>query len=247
MKLVCMLVVLISCLSTIVYAAESEVYVDIISAYDWRGIILNDESVLQPAITTSSSNGLSFTAWGNMNLTDSQGIDQRNEFNEINLIAAYLLPIDVVNIELGIIEYLYPSVVDAEGTREAYASVGTDKIPLNPKLTVYRDIDEANGWYGVASISDSRDLTDKLSLDIELSVGAGDSVYNEYNFETDATKFNDGSALVTLTQQLNDSLSLAVYGGYSRLLDSAIRDSANELYFNHDDNVYGGTTLSYTF
>lgn len=243
-------------------AAEAELGVTANSAYVWRGQVLNDEAVLQPSLTVSTDYGLSFNVWGNVDLTDNLGDDRKNEFNELDPTITYTLPIEAASIDIGYVEYLFPhQTLEVEGaaegetttesypgTREVFVSAGLDVL-LSPTLAVYYDFDEAEGVYGVASISHSMDLVDKLSAEIALSVGYANEDYNAYYFGVEENDFNDGNAKLTLTYAVLENLSLSGYVLYTKLLSSDIEEAAdaNEAYFNDGDVVSGGATVAYTF
>ena len=89
------------------WAADASVDAALLSAYVWRGQVINNEMVLQPAFTAASEWGLRLNAWANMDLTDK--VDQKGEINEIDLLAAYSPKIEgPVSFEIGLAEYAFP-------------------------------------------------------------------------------------------------------------------------------------------
>ena len=69
------------------------------TAYVWRGQVLNDESVLDPSLTTTFGDW-SFNTWGSFDLTDNH--KKEGEFAEIDLTLSYAVPLDgPVGVELG--------------------------------------------------------------------------------------------------------------------------------------------------
>ena len=241
-------------------AAETVLQVDALSAYVWRGQVLNDEAVFQPSLNVAASNGLSFNTWANWNLTDSLGENSKNEFNEVDLTVSYDVPVKVVDLTVGAAEYEYPNQTVAAAdetssafalpsTREAFVSVGKEDLLLSPSATVYYDFGAVNAFYGLISISQSFEATKELSFDVTLSVGAGDSDYNTYYFGVDKVKLNDGNAKLGASYAFTESLSVSAYAMYTYLLDSSIRDSAkeNDAYFNKGDILSGGVSLAYGF
>ncbi len=239
-------------------APKPEVSLDLpmLNSYVWRGQVLNDKPVLQPSATINYM-GFTLNSWNNFNLTDRVG-DAR-KFNECDLLVSYTLPIEAVNVNLGVTEYTFPNqtktTVDEEGnatteaypsTREAFASVGAPVI-LEPTLSVWYDFGEVDGWYGSLSISHSVEVADKLSLGAAASVGAGNSAYNDYYFAENANAFNDANLTLNAEYAALDNLSLKGFFTVGGLLDSTIRDNAEDLYFNKGTILIFGGSANYTF
>lgn len=229
--------------------AESEITVDYGSSYIWRGQVLNSAAVVQPGMTVTTPIGVYLNAWGNMDATKKN--DLGGKFTEVDLTAGYSLPLEgMVSADIGAINYLFPyhneQGEDAlDETSEIYASVGLDVI-LAPTLAVYYDIDEIKGAYVNAGIGHSYAATEAVSLDAGLSVGWGSSKYNEGYFGEDSSKFNDLKVSVGASYAMTEALSLGATVAYSYLLDSTIRDNAEELY-GQKDNTYAGLNMAYSF
>ncbi len=238
-------------------AAEGSVDVAVNSMYVWRGQVLNDEAVIQPSITVSTDYGLSFNTWGNFNTSDSLGDEADKEFNEMDLEVSYTLPVEAVNMEIGVAEFTFPHSGEmteeggfafSEGTREVFFSIGVDKV-ISPSVTVSYDFDEAEGFYVVAGLDHSIGLIeDKLDLDFGLFAGFASCEYNEYYFGIDDDALNDGGLSLTLSYAVSEALSLSANVQYVKLLDSDIEDASQVLYLNgNDGETFGGVTASYTF
>ncbi|OGV45952.1 MAG: hypothetical protein A2X46_07190 [Lentisphaerae bacterium GWF2_57_35] len=234
---------------TTVQAAESSLDAAYFSSYVWRGQVLNDESVLQPAFTTTTDFGLSLNAWGNMDLTDQ--FDNRGELSEVDLTVSYALPLEgLVGVEVGVIEYLFPKEGNFEehhdlDTREFYGKVSIDVVSA-PTLAVYYDADEVDGAYGTAGVSHSFDLVEKLTLDVAASIGVGSKDYNEYYFAEDSLALNDINGSAGLSYAVTEKLSLSGVLQYTFLPDSKISDGAEEI-FGKDDRLFVGVSASYGF
>lgn len=239
-------------------AAEANLDLPVNSAYVWRGQVYNDEPVFEPSLTVSTKYGLSFNTWANFNLTDSLGKDSEKEFNEVDFTVSYDVPVEGMDLAVGAVEYTYPhqTVQDDDGntratpgTREVFATVGKKELPLSPSASVYYDCDEVNGFYGVASMSQGFEVTKELNVDVTLSLGAADADYNETYFGVDDYALNDGNIKVGAGYAFSESLSLNGYVMYTYLMDSSIRDAAeeNSAYFNKGDILSGGVSLGYSF
>ena len=248
----------------VVQAADAEMKADLLSGYVWRGQVLNDEPVLQPAFSVATPWGLSLNAWGNVELTDKYKC--RGEFTEVDLTASYDLPIKgPVGVTVAVAEYLYPKsgayeielpenhvlvsedVLRGEDSDSRDLSVTvTGDCLLEPTLLLSYDFDEVDGFYGSLGIGHSFEVMEKLSLDTRASIGYALSKYNEFYFGEDENAFNDGNVSAGLTYALTDNLSLSGSVSYSALLDSTIRDNGDEIY-GYKDRVYGGFSAAYTF
>jgi hypothetical protein len=238
-------------------AADATLQADVLSAYVWRGQVLNDELVVQPSLTAETDYGLSLNVWGNFNTTDRVSPENEREFSEIDLNAAYSRRVSFFTLGVGFYQYLFPNqtVTDdvtsnsaaALPTREVYVSAALEDVILQPTLTVYYDVDAVNGFYGSLGISHSFELTKELSLDLSASIGAADSEYNSVYFGVDEDALNDGNARASVSYALMESLTLTGYIQYTTLLDSDIKDAADVTYFNEGDIVWGGGSLAYSF
>lgn len=238
-------------------AADATLQADVLSAYVWRGQVLNDELVVQPSLTAETPYGLSLNVWGNFNTTDRVSPENEQEFSEVDLNVAYSRKVGFVTLGVGFYQYLFPNqtVTDdatsnsaaALPTREVYASAALEDIILSPTLTVYYDVDAVEGFYGSLGISHSFELTKELSLDLSASIGAADSEYNSVYFGIDEDALNDGNAKVAVSYALFETLTLTGYIQYTTLLDSDIKDAADETYFNDGDIVWGGGSIAYSF
>jgi hypothetical protein len=231
------------------HAAESSLDVAGFSSYVWRGQVLNDEAVLQPAFTTTTDFGLSLNAWGNIDLTDQ--FDNRGEFSEVDLTASYALPLKgPVGVEVGVVEYLFPKEGNFEehhdvDTREIYGKVSADVISA-PTLSVYYDFDEVDGAYASLGVSHSFELIETLSLDIAGSIGGATADYNDYYFGEDSAALNDSNVSGGLTYSPTETLSFSGVVQYTWLLNEAIRDGAKEIY-GKKDHPFVGVSASYGF
>jgi len=237
---------------------QANVEVSFMSACVIRGQVINDQPVAQPFLNISK-NGVSLNVWGNYNLTDR--ITKQFDFNEIDLTLQYLLPIKVVEISFGIVEYTYPNktfmdIKTPEGTetcettmketREVFTQIKYPNSFVVPSLAVNYDFDEANGLYVLAGLSKDVELINKLILTPSVSTGCGNAKFNEYYFYNKKSAFNNGSADVVLKYNINDNWYTSARLSYTWLWDDGIRDSAKQIYF--DDNLlYGGVTVGYAF
>lgn len=197
--------------------------------YVWRGLELTDEPVLQPA-ATFAWRGLALNVWGNMDLTDANGND--GEFNELDLTAEYSGSWGRVGYSLGAIRYHFPNT-DFAGTTELAAGLGLD-LPLAPRLTAYRDVDEGDGWYVQLAAGHAFERLFALGEGVEVgaklaaSVAWADADYNAFYFGADASGLVDATASIGLPIALGRGLTVSPSVSYSKLLDGDVQDRVDE-------------------
>lgn len=224
--------------------------VPVLSAYVWRGQTLNDKPVVQPSLTASKS-GFMLNAWSSYNIDGaSQG-----DFSEMDWTAAYSRSVGPVALGAGIVQYTFPNqtlaVEDGEdvaypGTVEVYGSAGLPDVLLAPALTVYYDVDQIEGFYGMLAVGHTFELTEKISLGFSASLGAADADYNAGYFGVDDAALNDLVVGLALPVKVQENLILKPAISYVYLPDADIRDGAEALY-GEDDAVVGSLVASYAF
>lgn len=219
--------------------------VGLYSAYVWRGQVLNDNMVVQPSVTVAKG-PLSLNVWGNWNATDNASQDT----GEIDYTLAYTLPesifTDAVTVDVGAIFYTFPgNGNEAESTEEIFATSTFNNILLTPVVSVYYDVDQANGWYGNLAVSQGVEISDAMSAEVGGSIGYGTKNYNQYYFgnNTHNGAVNDYNIYVSTEYALTENLTLGALLQYSAL-DSGVNDSGK---YDANDLVWGGISLSYTF
>lgn len=242
-------------------AQASEVSVEALSAYVWRGQVLNDETVLQPSLTVNLPRGLQVAVFGNMDQTDNRGT--QGEFDEIDVQVSYALPLgekSPIQAVIGTVLYALTKEGDfvdpATGvllkedadTSELFVSLSA-ACPLQPTLCVNYDYDRADGAYVSLGVSHEVKATEKLSLKAMASVGAADSKLNRYYFGLDDDTMDDANVGLSATLSVNEAVSLGARVAYTWLLDGDLEDAAdaNPGYFNDGPIVYGGVSATWAF
>lgn len=223
----------------------------VLSAYVWRGQVLNDEAVFQPALNLSKG-GFGLNVWGNYNLTDA--VADAGECSEIDLTASYGGKVGPLQYGLGVIEYSFPNQtlvsgsnsVAYPGTREVYVSLSLPDLPVVPSLSVYRDIDEGECFYGSIGLGYSREIMAKTTLGLTASLGMGDSDYDRFYFGVDKAKIGDANVGATLTYEVTPNLTLVPGIQYTWLPDDDIREAAGAVY-KDDSALVGSLKANYVF
>jgi len=219
---------------------------DIFSAYIWRGCVLNDRPVWQPAGTVSYSTGdygtFSAGLWANADMTDRMGHTTGAGLNEIDYTVSYAINVADFSFEVGNIWYTFPKASGQDyynSTREVYASVAYNNDIVTPSVSLYYDYDLMEGFYGNVALNKEFALSDQLTLGLDVALGAGDDDYMAY-LGTDDAGLMDFTADVYLSYAVTDAVSVGAKLAWMSLVDSAARDVDA---YNDKDILWGGVSL----
>ena len=198
----------------------------LMSKYVWRGQLLTDDAVLQPAI---GGNWLGFGLgiWGNVDLTDVNG--NKTEFNEIDYTLKYGLTLIIVELEGGIDHYTFPNT-RFSSTTELHLGAAA-KILLSPRLYIYRDVDEIKGTYVEAGISHTVSKYDKAELELSADLGWGSAGYDRGYFAVDDAGFNNFAIAAELPWRPIPLLTITPSAAYTTLLGeskTSVRDQGRK-------------------
>ncbi len=219
--------------------------------YIFRGMVLNEDPVLQTKVGIES-NGLAICAWGNMDTTNVNG----NEYDitELNYVLKYRADLSDLDIKLpfykvsaltvGAIHYDYQHT-NIASTTEAFWAVELKGL-LNPSLTMYHDVDKASGTYSVLGFGHSFDkfTQKKMNLNLGLDFGMGSSHYNDYYWGLHDEKVTDMNASISFPFK-NHGWTITPTIIYSRLLGNSIQGT--KMYDQDSDHWYGGISFSLNF
>lgn len=241
-------------------APVAEVNVDVLSAYVWRALTLNDGMVVQPSLDAAHPSGLGFNVWGNFDIGDYDGKYEKREFSEVDLTVSYTPPLEgPIEITIGYTEYLYPKEGNynpevPEGHPEVEGAKDTDtreiwgKLSLSPldalslDLGIYRDVDESEGLYGDAALTYSYALMDALSAEASARLGVADKKFAEANAGGTEGGFFDWGASLKLTYDVADGFSVGATVAYVDNIDEdALPEDAVDV------NWYGGLSATLSF
>jgi hypothetical protein len=223
---------------------------DYYSKYIWRGQVLDNKSVLQPAVWASAY-GFTGSIWGNMELTNSSRVvpDSAWEFSEFDYTLDYsgtMPSTDWLGFSVGMIYYRFPNQV-YEPTAEIYGGFSLPKVPLSPYFKWYRDIDEIKGSYfqfGLGHTFEKVYVVNEdcyCGLQLGASLGWGNSAYNKGYFGVDSSKSND----LTLSAGLPVCIGFWTFRpsiNYSTMLSNSTRAATDK-----SDNLWAGVGISTSF
>ncbi len=219
---------------------------DVFGKYIWRGQDLVDDPVVQPGASVTLGE-LTASAWGNLETSDIN--DEEGEFAEFDWTLEYAndMPhLDGASYAIGVIHYHFPS---AGNTTELYAGLAIDCL-LNPSVTLYRDVDEADGTYvalGVAHgvlVLPSED--NPVNLEVGATLGWGDSSYNGayWGATASTSELNDLVLTIALPLELM-GWSVTPNATYVTLLGGDVRSS--NAFGTDDDHLFGGVGFAREF
>lgn len=210
----------------------------LVSKYVWRGIVVTDGTVFQPAVT-AAWRGLSLNVWGNYDLDNVNSTDYR--FTEADYTLDFTLPLRNFSLSLGSIVYDFPNT-GYHPTTELYLGVSRQSF-LNPSLTFYKDIDEADGGYLLLNFGHSFPLENRpVSIDFQTGVGFCTAHDNRFYYHASGTAMTDFHLGVSVPITAHENLAIVPGLYYSTLLDSAIRSAAAK-----PDNIIFSLSLSTSF
>ncbi len=226
---------------------EVEATLGLYKDYVWRGLVINDQAVLQPSLTLnlpfSKTGALALDLWGNFDLTSF--LETKGKFSEVDITASYFHSLKSFQLEIGFIHYTFPHT-DSDSTTEVYfsASYMPRVVPLSLTLGLYYDFMEIDGFYGSVGVESSINLTQKLSLATKLSAGYGDADFNLGYFGAYYSGFVDGVVSLALDYEFSSSFSLAAGLQFMHLIGSALRASVPN---QQRDKLTASLSAGYSF
>jgi len=227
-----------------------DVSFDFYGKYIWRGQNVVDDWVFQPSAGVSYK-GFTGTAWGNLEMTSENG--DSGEFTEVDLSLDYTgaFPgMDTLSYSLGFVHYDFPDPGGADDTWELYWGLGLD-VPLSPSVTVYHDVDEADGGVYVStgighSFGNVIELSSDMPVGVDLSAswGWGSSSYTKFYWGVNDSEAQDMVLSAGFPIGLGE-WTLAPSINYVTLLSSDLRKT--DAYNKDSDYLFGGISLSRSF
>ncbi|MFC1552167.1 hypothetical protein ACFL6P_06320 [Candidatus Latescibacterota bacterium] len=189
------------------------------SKYVWRGTVFADKGVFQPSLTGSMEK-LSVNLWGNMDLTDENGITRKmNEWDYTVDYSSGIESVEGLGYSVGIIGYTFPNGGDS--TTEFYVGTSYDTF-FSPSVTVYKDVEAIDGTYVLLGGGYSVPVADITSIDISGSVGFGSENMNIglYGAPTSGAGLSDLLLGVSASFDIMEVVSLTPSVKFSSILDS---------------------------
>jgi hypothetical protein len=241
-----------------VSTTEVTLETSLLSAYVWRGQVINDGFVAQPQLSLAKGD-FSLAVWGNYDLEENSA-GSKNELSEIDITLAYNVPVDLnqFDFNVGLINYSFPNNGDtpsAESTTELFVSATLKSWDwMIPSLTVYGDTGNGDGTYSQLSVIFPYEFSEYLSVEGGFSVGYGSTSYNDYYFDNSGpfsgskkdAGVNDYNVYLSAAYEIAENLTAGVNVTYTALDGGSIADAGNDIY-SDDDQVWGGVNVAYDF
>ena len=252
-NLLLVLAVLLSCSASVFGEDEAvdkinfELSADFAGKYIWRGQNLSDDPVFQPGLSIGYRN-LTVGLWGNMDLSNING--NSGDISEMDYSLDYsdsFGGLEWLGYSAGVIYYDFPGTAVGD-TTELYAGLSLD-VPLSPSITVYHDVDEAEGSYvSLAAGHSIEKIVDlggiPIGLDMGASLGWGSGSYDKYYWGTDQSKMQDLAFKVSFPVEIA-GFDVAVSFNYVMLVSDDIRDM--DTYGTESDFFFAGLSLAKSF
>lgn len=202
------------------HAADASFTLDFGNAYIWRGIVLNDDGVMQFGLDASPLNvgsvPIGFNVWGNYDIGDYDGAIEGSEISELDLTIYATLP---AGFEVGYIEYQFPQTEFGD-TREFYVTWTKDMV-ITPTVSFYYDFGEVNSGYGSLDLTYAVPLEGKFSLSFSGLAGVAGKGWGEIVGGTKGGFFNYNLSAAA-GYQVTQTFALNVTGGYAGSLDTSV-------------------------
>ena len=214
-------------------AAEEDVAIEALSwgyesdfnpRYVWRGIAYSEGSVAQTS-TWFTTKGTTFGVWANTNL---ESVDGKNT-NEIDYYVSRELNWRNLTVEPMFQYYTYRHQEDSPSTGELDFKFS---LPLG-KTTLFSTqafdvIEYAGAYYGDIGLGLSRTLGSRVEMESAVSLGWGSSKFNETYLGPRKWAVNLAAVDIGLTYTSGNGLYWRPHLSYTRLLDSALRESVDD-------------------
>lgn len=207
-----------------------------VSKYVWRGLVCNEDPVVQPSLTLGWQSGLSVNLWGSVDMTDFAGV--KGKCSELDLTLGYEWESGGREWRVAYAAYTYPNT--------PYASTGELSVscdlggPFNLGLYLSRDVDEAGGTYLSLAWLRKASLGSAV-LDISGGLGIADKKHSDYYFGVPSAGLADASVSLELPFEAGGGWSVYPSITFSSVLDRHLRRS-----LSRPDNIAFEVTLSRT-
>lgn len=221
---------------------EVSAKIDYYDKYVWRGFLLDNDSVLQPGVTFSSS-GFEGGFWGSWDLESHDGLasDEVDGFIGYNFDLGFIdEELALVGVSVGNTWYSFPET-DAY-SKEAYLGFSLDTF-LSPYVTWYADYEDedqggADGNYIAMGAGHSVTLDEETGISFDMGL--------EYGINYDAFIDGTGSYLLStagVTIPLTDKITMSPVLGYSVPFGDLEEGGGND----QSEEFYGGVSMAFNF
>jgi hypothetical protein len=222
------------------------VTVDALSDRVFRGIVINDEPVLQTGFTLGWK-GFSATAWANVDTTDNNAAktggvygNRQWDVQEANYTLAYDHDFGVVALGGGMTYRAYPGQL-LRDTQEAFVHFRAD-LPVVVSLDVVRDFGAVEGWYSSLGLSHEWQVVPGTRLGFGASCGWGNESYTNYYYGWNESQLQDAHATLSVSREVSKVITWRGYADYTQIVDGNLSDKTPD-----EDHLTVGTGGTFKF
>jgi hypothetical protein len=202
----------------IAYGVEN----DFGAGYVWRGLVVSDRPVVQPAAWVSRS-GFTFVAWSNLSLRNTT---EATRPQVTVLILTHERSWKHLRIEPTIEAFLYRDPVSIEASSSMEGSVKLS-FPVGPlRLFTIHSFDVLTyrgAYFGAAGVAYQRHASEKTRLEVSFHTGWASSTFNNAYIGVDKPAFNLIGVESSLTYYVKPYLFLRPHSELSTLVDRQLR------------------------
>lgn len=206
-----------------------EYHASVWSQYVWRGIVLNDEAVLQPDLFVyrgfPDGSYLGAGLWWSQDLTDVAG--DRGEIGEFDPFFEWGWSGDDLTVAAGAVAYTFPDS-GAPNTAEAYIVCEGSLGPVRPRAELWVDPIEADGFYLRGAVLCEHELAAGWSFCWQAWASAMDRNYADYNIGARTAGLGDAGAALQVGFQVSESARLDLSLQASTQIESAYRTALTD-------------------
>ena len=230
---------LASCAFTSEVPPAVDVTARVATGFSFRGQLMTDRPVFQAAtnvqLTDHHDGVTAFSAWGNMNLTDSVGdawfrSESAGEFTQVDLATTHSRTFGPVAVTVGVESYTWANGEQFPfgpfpSTSELFATVGGGEVAgFRPSVTVHYDIDEVEGLYVAGDLQREFELMDDVRLLLRGGMGWSDADHSRWLYRTDANALADADLEARFLWQADEVTSVQIGVRGSTIVDNGLRD-----------------------
>jgi len=207
-----------------------------VSKYVWRGLVFNEDPVIQPSLTASWESGVSFNLWGNFDTTDFCGT--KNRCNELDYTLGYEWESGGKGLGIAYAAYTYPSTSFA-GTSEVSASCDFGG-EFGANICLNWDVVEAKGLYVNLGWAKTACLGG-MSVDLSGGFGVASRRHSEYYYGAPISGLTDATVCLEVPIEAHGGWSVIPSITYASVLKRSLRQAVE-----HPDNYVFGVTVAKT-
>jgi hypothetical protein len=220
------------------------VTIDALTDRTFRGVIVNEEPVLQPGFTLGWK-GWSATAWATMDMThpdDKKNVSDRHmDVPEANYTVAYDHDFGTLALGGGFTYRAFPGQDETRDTAEGFVRFRAD-LPVVVSLQIVRDFDEAHGWYTNLGLGHSFMVGARTHLDLDGTCGWGNEDMNQHLFGLREESLSDAHLVLGVRHDVSPMITWRGWADYSKIVDGDLNDMPAD-----DDNLTIGTGGTFRF